>query len=78
MMHNFCDALPSMPVVSLERGMDLWGDDVAFCQINLTLWFSVDSSHHNTLAHLLSFCFDQLHKECSDAVTFQYYCCFLF
>ena len=25
-----------MPTVSLEGGMDLWGDDAAFCQITLT------------------------------------------
>jgi len=35
-MHNFYDALPSMPAVGLQRGMDLWGDDAAFCQITLT------------------------------------------
>ena len=35
-MHNFYDALPSMPTVDLQRGMDLWGDNVAFCQITLT------------------------------------------
>jgi len=35
-MHNFYDALPSMPVVGLQRGMDLWGGDAAFCQITLT------------------------------------------
>ena len=35
-MHNFYDALPSMPAVGLQRGMDLWGDNAAFCQITLT------------------------------------------
>jgi len=27
---------PGMPAVGLQRGMDLWGDDAAFCQITLT------------------------------------------
>ena len=35
-MHNFYDALPSMPAVGLQRDMDLWVDDAAFCQITLT------------------------------------------
>jgi len=27
--------------VGLQRGMDLWDDDAAFCQITLTLFFVV-------------------------------------
>jgi len=38
-MHNFYDALPTMPAVDLQRGMDIWGDDAAFCQITLTSCF---------------------------------------
>ena len=30
---------PAVPVVGLQRGMDLLGDDAAFCQITLTSCF---------------------------------------
>ena len=59
-MHNFYDALPSMPAVGLQRGMDLWGDDVAFCQITLTSFgmfmgddhssFGIESQGHRSMS----------------------------
>ena len=44
-MHNFYDALPSIPVVGLQRGIGLWGDNAAFCQITLTSCYTTRGSH---------------------------------
>ena len=40
-------------LVGLQSGMDLWGDDAAFCQITLTSCFNQYQPYdaHNTLQH---------------------------
>ena len=43
--------MPAMPVVGLQRGMDLWGDDAAFCQITLTSCI-VFTSCFTSVSHL--------------------------